>query len=492
MKSPENSSRWFVISGLIIVVMSAICYGRSGLVEPAQPALNLMDVKITPHHSIALPHLQRNPNVPYRQTGRPKIFHRHNENREYKLKLDSMVYVEYAKYVYTYNNSGDVTLTTVDEWIGGEWVKSINYKYTYNNSGDIITQNLQMWEEDLWVDYMKGEFTYDTNGNLLTQVFQMWEEDQWNNFVKHEYTYDTDGKLIAYNNYSGTSRQWENATKNEYTYDSNGNATRVIVYLWESDKWANSQKNEFSYSNSGYILIGHFYTWEDSLWVNFEKYEYTYNSSDNTSLCAVYSWEEDQWANYEKGEYTYDNNDNMVLYIWYEWEETQWVNSEKYEGFYNLSVNFNDVKYPNVLKIPDVLTWPSYWYGNAGTNIADSGKNYYWKDSTSTWEIELDGKMYFSPLIVPIINNPSLSDKYAKNPLTLQSNRVGSLLSLTNHTGSDIDLSIYSLNGKRVKRVIVPEAGMIIDISSLASGIYFFKYSHKNTVFPLISFVKWK
>ncbi len=114
-----------------------------------------------------------------------------------------------------------------------------------------------------------------------------------------------------------------------------------------------------------------------------------------------------------------------------------------------------------------------------------------WDTTTNTWDIDINVKYYYSPFIVPILNDHPLISNNATGPFTVQGNQTGSSLTFTNHSGSDIDVAIYSLNGKRAKRVVVPETGLAIDISFLSSGVYFIEYFDRNTASVITSFLKW-
>ena len=281
-------------------------------------------------------------------------------------------------------------------------------------------------------------------------------------------------------NCTWSSEQWENVMKIEYSYDTIGIPTEVMTYEWELTEWVNIEKEEYTYNNSENKLLILSYDWADSVWVNFWKAEYTYNNSGNTTLSVDYTWKDSQWINYNKIEYSYDNNGNMILSVGHEWEETQWIYSEKTEVFYDVSVNITDIAFP--------VSAPLYGPCN---NKPDSTKLFDWNDTTNTWDIDMDTKYYYSPFIVPIINDHPLVGKDRISPLSMKSNQTGTLLYFTNHSGSDIAISIYSISGKMTNRVVVPKTGKVLDVSSIASGIYFIKFTDRNTNSAITSFIRW-
>lgn len=440
--------------------------------------------------NLLLHHFKKNPGLPYLPIGKSASTQSSNSNWDYTLQLDSMVLVDDSKDEYTYNKNGDVTKIIIYEWDAGLWVNSIKYGYTYDNNGNMTFLNILIWDDGQWVNYYKYDLSYDNSNNMISWVYQSWEPDQWVNAGKHEYTYDNSGKLILYNQYTSSLDQWENNSKNEYVYDNN--ATLVLVYVWETDQWVNFQKIEYSYNNSGNIISSLWYDWEDSVWENTGKVEYTYNNIGNTTLYMYYTWLSEQWVNSEKIEYNYDNSNNMILHNEYRWEFNQWINSAKSEETYDHSVSILDVAYPNDIQSPDLLTWITTWYGSGNNNKLDSAKLFNWNDTTSSWDINFDIKYYYSPFIVPIFDDHPLICKNSTGPLSIKSNPTGSLLYLTNHSGSDIAVSIYSIGGKTAKRIIVPKSGMVLDVSSLSAGIYFVKFTGRSTGSSVASFVKWQ
>lgn len=446
---------------------------------------------IAQNNIIAFHHFKKNPELQYLPTDGREIILGKKRNRgywDYKEQLDSIVFVDDSKFEYTYNNNGNVTLTIYSGWDAGLWMNLLKFEYTYDNSDNMTLSIVYTWEGGQWVNYLKHEYTYNNSSNIISSITNIWTQGEWIKAEKYEYTYDSNSNMISNINCTWSSGQWENVTKIECNYDTIGIPTLVIIYEWELSGWVNSEKDEYIYDNSENKLLMLSYDWADSVWVNFWKAEYTYNNSGNTTLSVDYTWKDSQWVNYDKIEYSYDNSGNMILSTGYEWEENQWIYSEKSEVFHDFSVSITDVAFP-VFKASDQLSWIAALYGPCN-NKPDSSNLFIWNTATNNWDIDMNLKSYYSPFIVPILNDHPLAGKDRISPLSIQSNNTGSLLYFTNHSGSDIALSIYSINGKIAKQVVVPKTGMVTDISHLASGFYFIQFTDRNTFPEITSFVK--
>ena len=425
--------------------------------------------------------------IPFVSTFEQGITHNRKNNWIYKEKLDSAILVGTLKQHFTYNNNGNVTkaiyLVTDSS---GLWVYFNKYEYNYDNNNDTVFVNISSWESGQWINDQKHEYVYDSSDKITCQLTQSWENDKWVNSRKQEFTYNNNGDLVLYFSYKWASDQWENDVKNEYVLNNFRNVSQVMVYSWDSTAWGNYEKIEYTYDNNDKVILSLWYFWTDTLWENSYKIEYTYNSQGNTTLFAEYVWEETQWVNNEKTVYNYDSFDNMVLDTTYVWDVNQWKNDYRVEVNYDLSISYSEVAYP-VFNSPELSVSMKAWYGTLN-NRSDSTKSFYW--TYINWEESSHQKLYFSPFIVPILNDQQLSSSYNNTPLTIHSKRSNSCLSIVNHSKLEIDLSIYSINGKVTKRCVVPKNGMLLDISHLASGVYFVKYTVRNTASVITSFVK--
>lgn len=407
----------------------------------------------------------------------------------YKIKLDSIVHIDEIKTEYVYNNNGRVTQLISSLSESGQWINEGNYEYFYDKNDNIIKSVVKFWDAGKWVDFLKNENTFDVNNNITLQITCTVESDKWINFAKYEYFYDNNNNITLLTHYARESDQWIVKFKNEYQCDLNGNITLITEYQRVADQWENLSKHEYTYDGGKIILINA-YNWNETLWENSGKYEYTYNTSGNTTLFIEYSWESDKWVNSSKCDYIYDSSDNMILSDYRDWESGQWTGYYKCSIAYDLSVDYSDIAFPEETTTPGIWITIPMWNGIIN-NKPDSGMTYWWDTLTNNWDSGTKIYYHYSPFIVPIITPPPSINKNTTAPLTIQSDLTGSLLFFTNHSGSDIALSIYLLNGKRAKRVAVPETGLTLDISLLASGVHFVKYTDRNSVPVITSFVKW-
>jgi hypothetical protein len=151
-----------------------------------------------------------------------------------------------SEYEYTSEN---LTLETVYNLDGGQWIKFSKTEFTYNANKKSTLEITSLWDGALWINSKQSEYNYDTSGNQTLSISYSWDGAQWVYSVKTEYTF-TGGKMTLYSSFLWMGNQWFGILKNEFTYGvSNGlNYTVTIGSGWEVNQWVKKSRSTSWYS----------------------------------------------------------------------------------------------------------------------------------------------------------------------------------------------------------------------------------------------------
>jgi len=102
---------------------------------------------------------------------------------------DGYDWVNWWKYIYTYDvNNNRIEFLTQD-WDGSNWVNTDRYTYTYDGNNNMIVELWQEWDSPDWVNVWKWTYTYDGNNNMIENLKQMWLDSNWVNNEMFTYSY---------------------------------------------------------------------------------------------------------------------------------------------------------------------------------------------------------------------------------------------------------------------------------------------------------------
>ena len=137
--------------------------------------------------------------------------------------IASSTYKNSAQANYTNNANGTPSQVINQTWNGvNAWTNSLRFTYTYNASGKILTTVVDQWLSGNWVSLQKESNTYDGSGYLTNVLSQLWN--------------------------SGTSN-WGNNTQSNYSNNTDGTPHQVINQSWDGiSAWINSDRMTFTYS----------------------------------------------------------------------------------------------------------------------------------------------------------------------------------------------------------------------------------------------------
>jgi hypothetical protein len=319
-----------------------------------------------------------------------------------KQCLDSIVYPQSYKEMFSYDNRGNNTLYV---------------SYNFDES------------ENEWIGSVKREYTFDAKNNCTRIIYYGWDYNakDWFIFFKEEFAYDDKGNMIMLAQYA----EWENY-KAEYEYDDKGNETVILRYDWDYDNndWILLFRGESTYDDYDNLILYTDYEWINNQWVAYYKIEKTFNNNKKATLWIIYEMIDDVWTKSLKGEATYDTHGNETLYvesIWngenwidilknkteyeydlvgnitvhtvYNWEENNWVISTKsiyeYDDFGNVTMSASYGWDPD---FQELVGWEKYDYfyteGNLSSMISCFWENNSWNNSNKyDYEYDSAGNM---------------------------------------------------------------------------------------------------
>lgn len=91
--------------------------------------------------------------------------------------------------------------------------RTIVNKQLHDNGFLLIEEFWQDWDGSTWVNYQKYISTYDLENNMIEKLYQYWDNSTWVNSYKHTYTYDLNNNMIEELLQLWNSSTWVNNMK---------------------------------------------------------------------------------------------------------------------------------------------------------------------------------------------------------------------------------------------------------------------------------------
>jgi len=203
-------------------------------------------------------------------------------------KLDSVVASDYTKYIYSYNEAGQIVSEKF--YVATDSVKK---QFTLMN---LIEHNYENGKK------ISKVFSYPLDGVMTASSRNVYEysedrisidrleyavQHQWKTARKTDYFYENSlNKLTKIVTSVLENEVYKPAEQSEYTYDTENNCLLSILgkKLNFKNEWTSNTKTEFSY-NSGNLIVRTDLHWNDTAkeWIPDVKTEYIYNTT-NTNM----------------------------------------------------------------------------------------------------------------------------------------------------------------------------------------------------------------
>ena len=392
------------------------------------------------------------------------------ENNPYPIinKVDSVLtnggYFVKQRYVYKYDNEGNITSEYIEVWRDNSFYKYLTEIYSYNMSGKLENIFTEWWNGTNWVNSANYIFSYDENLNLISEIDQSWDTNEWVNFLKFSNSYDDSNNIIQQSYEQWNNGKWENTSQHFLTYNS--------INKKESDLWQ---------------------TWDGENWENNFKLTYKYDHMENISELLNEAWVNNEWRNDQLQTYKYNVNNLIDTLLFEKWIDTSWV----YERIETNSYNQN-------LKIPETLirqyvdsAWNNFQHDTYlydKENIidckSDIWRNGKWGQNNNAYEFYdrngysfhyygYDVKIYYSNTVGItqeniIGNNFKLEQNYPNpfNPTTTINYQIPK--------AGNVIIKVFDCLGREVKELVNEykakgRYSIEFSASSISSGVYLYQ-----------------
>lgn len=193
------------------------------------------------------------------------------------------------RYLYTYDNSGKMHSSLLQQWYGSLWTNSINSVLNYDNNNNVVQMNSTTYSID---------FIYDQDNNLVMIEDKIWTQSAgWTNNERKKYKYTGD-EVTEYILEKWTNSSWTNISKSEYDYDANDNLILSTDYTWGGTGWQQTRQEEFVYDSNDNMLQNIEKVWDasSSSFINAKKEERIYNNYNLPTSITTYTWQSQGWS----------------------------------------------------------------------------------------------------------------------------------------------------------------------------------------------------
>lgn len=182
---------------------------------------------------------------------------------------------------YAYNPDTTLDQILLESWTAGVWAPSLKVKIIYAG-GNVTEEVYQDYTGGTWVNYMRYLYTYDANDSTTKDLLQEWDipTSAWEDYNQMLYEWDQNGNLtkITYQIYFLT-QSWDDQFRYTYTYNQNNLLETMIYEISFLGSWMNSVKGTASYNASNLLTEEIIQQWLANAWVNVERYAYTYGTA---------------------------------------------------------------------------------------------------------------------------------------------------------------------------------------------------------------------
>ncbi len=404
-----------------------------------------------------------------------------------KQKLDSVVsevfdldenkWLLESKEEYIYDDKGKQILLAYyfRDSLDEEWIGYLKEESEYNSDGNQSLYVFYLWDEydSQWMAFLKSEYIYETGQKKYDLDF-MWDEDSndWESYGVYTYEY-FDGLLVSIThggvdtNYDGEINELDQM-KIRYFYDLQANLIREITYMYpdEDTGWLAINKSEYTYTSNNKIESETSFTTdgESPEWHPDYQAFFIYDSNGNriSETSSYWNYDINDWQVSDKWEYNFNTNGDLVSMALYYWdnESESLIANFKNEYTHDDSFSYEDLilpyDYPPEYFRHMIKTYNQYDFIDGDWIITTRGEIFYSDFNTSgISEITIQG--------ITVFPNP------ASESVTFKGNFLpGKAL-----------VEFIDIKGVKVLQEVLSENG-IVNIETLASGLYFYILSSEN------------
>jgi hypothetical protein len=326
----------------------------------------------------------------------------------------------------SFDNSGYPISQLIEEKSGNTWVNDSRISYENDNGGYVLTAVTDLWQSGNWISYTRLSVSYDASGKIILELIEKSLGSSWVNYVKRSYTYDGMGRKASMLQERWSNGAWKNDLRSTYSYAENENIV-ISEYSDDGISWLNGTRFSFAYDQNGYYIEMMIENWEDNHWKEAFRIDYT-NDTEGNILCEwAHTPTPFGWVNDSRKNYTYDSNGNVLTGVNEIWTSGTWQPDMQSSYLYNKK------EYLLLLNVP-VYRYEATYMG---------------------FPLGMKQELAFGFNIYPNPANGQIKIDLAEM-----------------ETGNPV-LYIHDNYGKTVKKVQLNREQSQVDVSGLATGLYF-------------------
>jgi len=432
--------------------------------------------------------------------------------------------------IFTYDNNGNLELSLYQVWNTNQWENGSKIFRTYDDSNNVLVYFHYYWSNSQWVDNGKTIYTYnnhnkiltrlnqgisfiddsttyqyDEQGNNVKQLYQRWNNNQWENTELFISEYDNNNNQVYSLPLFWRNNQWDSISQSFYVYNANNKKIDEIHQSFYNNQWKNSYRYTYTWDINGNELERTEFNWNDSLWKENRKFIKTYDSNNNLLTATDSMGTYTQYCS--KKTYTYDGNNNMLTEfnegltaggMWYSKTQNFYMYDERNNRLTDSSILhagsswYNDIvfRWEYDENSNSVLGFNQKWdFGleDWKNDNAETITIYYNNMQSEEVSYIMNGQRYkFEASYKKVKEAVGIAQLTMYNvQLTIYPNPTRGQLIIDNGELTIGEYSIYSVVGQVVMVGAYPcgSPEMTIDVSHLASGMYFLKVDGKTVKF---------
>lgn len=229
-----------------------------------------------------------------------------------------------------YYNGNRVTQLVYKNWhvTSGTWRNNERYVYTYDQSGKMAYSTLEQWYGQMWTQSTNSTLTYDANKNVVNMSAPLYKVD---------FSYDGSNNLTQIVDYVRTlNSPWTLSERKTYTY-AGADVNSYVLEKWIDNTWVKTNRWEYTLDAQGNVTKEVEYTWNGVAWTPSVQQEYVYDNNKNKLEEVSYSWDANS-GSFVKGKREarkYNEKSLLVNVTTYNWKNQAWVHSSG-----DINVNF--------------------------------------------------------------------------------------------------------------------------------------------------------
>lgn len=246
-------------------------------------------------------------------------------------------WVKASRVTYSYDANFNQTIQLVETWTGSAWQN--NNRATYNNdsNGDDTLMLNQIWISSTSTWSTNGRFTYAYAfaHRPIFQLYQAWNGSSFQNNYKRSYVYDNNLYQLSdlKETWNTGNSSWQNSTLSYNQNNAVGDATMTLGQNWitAASTWSNNSRSTNIYTAQHKPGSYFSESWNGTGWQNATSITWGYDVNLNPISQLYQYWSASTWQNQLKVNHSLNANSLPLVTTYQSWNTTAntWTNSSR-------------------------------------------------------------------------------------------------------------------------------------------------------------------